>query len=153
MFNIISPIAVLLASVAAYLFGWLWYSEVLFGKTWMRILGKTKKNSAEAKSEMTRVMAYGFLVTVVTAYGIAVFLALLDPKSILEALQIGILLCFSFVVTTKFTELIYESNEPHWSQKPQELFFIGAGYQVGSFILMTAVIWYVSYAGIIPGVF
>jgi phosphatidylglycerophosphate synthase len=117
----------------------------------MNLLGKTKEKMAEAKSDMMRVMAYGFLVTVITAYGIAVFLALTEPQTLMGALQIGILLCFSFVVTTKFTELIYESNEPHWSRKPQELFFISAGYQVGSFMIMTAVIWYVSYAGIIPG--
>jgi len=148
MFGAINPLAVIIASVAAYLFGWLWYSPVLFGNTWMNLLGKSKEAMAKAKSDMARTMTYGFIITMVTAYGIAVFLALLSPISLLNALQMGILLCFSFVVTTKFTELIYESSEPHWSKRPQELFFIGVGYQVGSFMLMTALIWYFTYVNV-----
>lgn len=145
MTELINPVAVLVASVAAYIVGWLWYSKVLFQKPWMESLGKTDADwEQNGKKDMPKVMLYGFLVTVVVAYGIAVFLAITEPKSLMEAMQVALLICFSFIVTTKFSDLIYESKEPHWSRRPQQLFFISTGYQVVSFLVMTAIIWYMT---------
>jgi hypothetical protein len=39
----INYLAVLVAALAAYFFGALWYSSVLFGNTWLRALGKSKE--------------------------------------------------------------------------------------------------------------
>lgn len=145
MSELINPVAVLVASFAAYLVGWAWYSKVLFQKPWMESLGKTDADWDEkAKKEMPKVMLYGFLVTTVVAYGIAVFLAITEPKTLMDAIQVALLICFSFIVTTNFQALIYESKEPHWSRKPQQLFLISAGYQIVSFLVMTAIIWYMT---------
>lgn len=148
MTELINPVAVLVASVAAYIVGWLWYSKILFQKPWMESLGKTDADWDEkAKKEMPSTMLYGFLVTMVVAYGIAVFMAIVNPLTLLEAMQTALLICFSFIVTTKFSDLIYESKEPHWSRRPQQLFFISAGYQIVSFLVMTAIIWYMTNGG------
>lgn len=142
---VISPWAVLVASFAAYLFGWLWYSPILWQKPWMESTGVSNQDYEQnGKKEMPRVMLYGFLVTVVIAYGIAVFLALLQPESLIIAIQLAMLICFSFIVTANYMKLIYESKDPHWSRKPQMLFLISSGHQIGQFLIMTAVIWYMT---------
>lgn len=148
MSELISPTSVLVATLAAYFLGWLWYSKILFQKPWMESLGKTDADwDDRAKKEMPRTMLYGFLVTMVMAYGIAVFLEIIAPETLVGAIQVGLLLCFSFVVTTKFMDLIYESKEPHWSRKPQQLFLISVGYQIVSFLIMTVIIWYMTKGG------
>jgi magnesium-transporting ATPase (P-type) len=87
-------------------------------------------------------MFFGFMVVFITTYALAVILAVINPTSLMSALQISIFLCFAFVVTTKFSELIYESREPHWSKRPQMLFLISCGYQIGHFVIATVVIWF-----------
>ena len=145
MFQYINSSAVLAAAIAAHIFGWLWYSPALFKKEWLHSLGKTLEDKLSSKGEQMRTIIYGFMVNLVMAYGIAVFLALVIPDTFALSLEIGMLICFAFVITTRFTELLYESHEPHWSKKPQKLFLITVGYQLGNFLIMTAVIWYMSY--------
>jgi hypothetical protein len=49
---------------------------------------------------------------------------------------------FTFGVTTKFMEMIYESKDPNWSKKPQLLFLIGSGHLIVSALIITTVLWY-----------
>lgn len=145
MFEIIDPWAVLVATFVAYLVGWAWYSPILWQKPWMEARGDSGQNwNEEGKKEMPKIMAYGFLSTLATAYAIAVFLALGDASSLMNALQIGLLLCFGFVITLKFSDLIYTSFPPHWGKRAQRLFLIDVGYQVVLFSILSGVIYYVS---------
>lgn len=145
MFELVNVYSVLVASVAIFLFGWLWYSPWLFAKPWMDAVGKTKESMMANRKEMPKVMAFGFLTGLITTYSLAVILGVIEPESLPKALQISIFLCFSFIITTKFTELIYESKEPHWSKRPQMLFLISSGYHLGSFIIATIIIWFFMY--------
>lgn len=145
MFEIINPWAVLLATIVAYLAGWAWYSPILWQKPWMEARGDAGKNwETEGKKEMPKIMAYGFVSTLATAYAVAVFLALADVYSLMNALQIGLLLCFGFVVTLKFGDLIYASIPPHWGKRAQKLFLIDVGYQIVLFSILSSVIWWLS---------
>lgn len=145
MFQYVNLWAVLAATIAAYIFGWLWYSPILFKKEWLHSLGRTMDDGLKSKKEQVRTTVYGFIVNFIMAYGTAVFLALVIPDTFALSLEIGMLICFAFVITSRFIELLYESHEPHWSKKPQKLFLITVGYQLGNFLIMTAIIWYMSY--------
>ena len=133
---------VLVASVASFLGGWLWYSPMLFAKPWIEAMGKNEADMQNMSKDQMRTMAYGFISTVITAYSLAVLFLLVEPTTLWQAIQVSLFACFGFVVVTKFTGLIYESNEPHWSKRPQFLFLIGSGYQILSFTLITLVLWY-----------
>ena len=145
MFTLINPWAVLVAAVAAYLVGWAWYSPILWQKPWMAARGDTGENwNSEGKKEMPKIMLYGFVNTLLMSFVIAVFLALTGVASLMQALQVALLMCFGFVVTVKFNDLLYTAHPPHWGRRAQMLFLIDAGYQIVLFAVVAAVIWWMS---------
>lgn len=145
MFEFINPIAVIVAAIASYLLGWAWYSPILWQKPWMEARGDDGSNwEKEGKKEMPKIMAYGLLNTFAISFVIAVFLAMTSVHSITEYLQVSLLLCFGFVVTTKFNDLIYTPTPPHWGRRAQMLFLIDIGYQIALFMLSAAILWYFS---------
>jgi hypothetical protein len=145
MFTLIHPWAVLVAAVVAYLVGWAWYSPILWQKPWMAARGDTGENwEKDGKKEMPRVMIYGFVNTLLMSFVIAVFLALTEVTSLISALQVSLLLCFGFVVTVKFNDLLYTNNPPHWGRRAQILFLIDSGYQIALFAIVAAIIWWMS---------
>jgi hypothetical protein len=144
MFAIINPWAVLVAAIVAYLVGWAWYSPILWQKPWMQARGDSGKNWEEGKKEMPKVMFYGFVNTLLMSYVIAVFLALIGVTSLMGALQVALLLCFGFVVTVKFNDLLYTNTPPHYGRRAQLLFIIDCGYQIALFMTVSAILWYMS---------
>lgn len=140
----INPWAVLLAGIAGYLVGWAWYSRILWQKPWMAARGDNGSNwETTGKKDMPKIMAYGLVNTLLTAYVISVFLALTDAHTVLEALQVSLLLCFGFVVTLKFNDLIYTNTPPPWGRRAQMLFLIDVGYQIALFSVVAIVLAYV----------
>lgn len=145
MFTLINLWAVLGATVVAYLVGWAWYSPLLWQKPWMAARGDTGENwETEGKKEMPKLMVYGFLNTLAEVFVLAVFLALVDVASLTQALQVAFLLCFGFVVTVKFNDLLYTATPPHWGRRAQILFLVDAGYQIALFLIATTILWYLS---------
>ncbi|MDO8481739.1 MAG: DUF1761 domain-containing protein [bacterium] len=145
MLYTINTWAVLVAAVVAYLAGWAWYSPILWQKPWMESLGKTDADWGEkAKKDMPRTIAYGFLTTLAISFSMAVFMEIANVDSFLNALQIGMLVCFGFLVTTKFSDMIYEYPAPNWGKLAQQLFLIEAGYQIVLFGILSSVIWWVT---------
>lgn len=141
MFTTQFLLSVLGAAAAGHIAGMLWFSPVLFLNPWKKALGKTDADMASNKKEMPRIALYGFLNTFAMAFALGGITELLTPTSLLQYLQIAFFICFSFVITTKFNDLIYTSKEPHWSRQPQILFLINVGYYVLSFTAMALVFW------------
>ena len=133
---------VLVATVFAYLVGWAWYSKVLWQKPWMEALGKTDADAPRNTKEFARTMVYGFFATFAVALGIKTLMLLFEPSTLTIATELVLAMVFTFGVTTKFMEMIYESKEPNWSKKPQILFLIGSGHQIVSALVITAVLWF-----------
>lgn len=142
MFALINPWAVLVAAIAAYLVGWAWYSPVLWMKPWMESRGKSQNDMKDGMKEMPKVMFYGFINTLLMSFVIAVFLALTGPTSLMLSLQVAMLMCFGFVVTVKFNDLLYTATPPHWGRRAQTTFLIDIGYQIALFIVVTTILWY-----------
>lgn len=145
MFDLIHPWAVLLAAIAGYLIGWAWYSQLLWQKPWMAARGDMGGGGGyTGKTEVPKIMVYGFLNTLAISFAIAVFLALTGGSTLLSALQVTLLLCFGFTVTVKFNELLYTARPPHWGRNAQLLFLIDSGYLVALFMTTGAIIWFFS---------
>ena len=141
MFELINPWGVLVATIAGYLIGWAWYSPLLWQKPWMAARGDDGSDWEEhGKKEMPKIMAYGFVNTLLIVFTIAVFLALLGVSTFVEAVQIALLMCFGFVVTVKFNDLLYTSIPPHWVKRAQTLFIIDSGYLIVLFIVAAAIL-------------
>ncbi|MDO8604492.1 MAG: DUF1761 domain-containing protein [bacterium] len=135
-------LSVLGATVAGYAVGAIWYSPLLFMNAYLKVLGKDTTDHEANKKEFARVMIYGFLNTGATAFALAVILMLLSPSTFLGYFYIVLFICFSFVVTTKFSDLIYASAGHHWERSAQILFLINSGYYIFSFGAMTVAFWF-----------
>ena len=134
--------AVLAAGIVACLARWAWYSPVLWQKPWLAARGETSENRKNEKS--LRVDAYSFLNTFAEAFVIAVFLALTGVTTLIGSLQVALLLCFGFVVTVKFNDLLYTAHPPHWGKNAQLTFLIDVGYQIVLFMMVSSIIWWLS---------
>ena len=131
---------VLIATLAGSILGGLWYSHILFKKPWMRGVGKTDADLIARKTEQSRVMFYTFFIVFATSFGLATMLTLLNINTVLGAVQVALLISFSFIVTTRFFDLLYVSREPHWSKVPQQLFLVDAGYSICSLSVMSVIL-------------
>lgn len=148
MFEILDPIGILIASIVGYALGVAWYSPILFAKPWLEGLGKTREEFSKpqehrTKKYMTSLMIYTFILTVVIAFSLEVFIKLTGSTTLMETLQISMLLAFGFIVTTKFTDMLYTLDKPFWSIQAQKLFFVNAGYYVAMFLAMGAILYYI----------
>jgi|SRR3989344_1050084 len=146
---IIHPIGILVAGIAGYTIGMLWYSPALFMKPWLSGLGKTEddlKKPTEYRSKlyMMGLMIYTLIVCIVVAFALSSILNLIGAKTILETVGVSMLLCFGFIVTVKFTDMLYTLDGPHWGIRAQKLFFVNAGYYVVMFITMGIILHYLS---------
>jgi hypothetical protein len=141
MFESIHLISIIFASVAVFLFGWLWYSPILFSKPCMDAVGRPK-DAERIMKEMPKIVVFGFFTTLIMVYALAVIFVMIQPESLIAALRVSLFICFSFIITTKFNALIYQSREPYWSKRPQLIFLITSGYYIGSFVIATEIIWF-----------
>jgi hypothetical protein len=71
-FAAVNWLAVLCASVAAFLIGWVWYSRKVFGSTWLVEVGLTEESLRQAK--MSLIFGGTFVLQFVAATALAMFL-------------------------------------------------------------------------------
>ena len=123
--------AVLVAGAAYWIFGALWYSTGLFGKTWMQSIGKTKEQIEADFSPMKLVWA--LVVGLVTAYGIARIMIWGAFGSVTDGIMVGVLTAICFTTTTVGINYIME-------HRPMKLFLVNNLYNIIGFIIMGAIL-------------
>lgn len=112
----ISLWAVLLATVAQFIVGMIWYAP-LFGKLWGKIHGfdkLTKEKQKEMMSQMGPYYALQFFVTVLTSVAIAKFMALTPDYS---AYKLGLYLWAGIVVPVQVSAVVFGGTESGWVLK------------------------------------
>ena len=116
----VNYLAVLVAAVAVFVLGWLWYSPLLFYKPWMRLRGLDPV-AAMAGAQMP---GGKLLIEVgrclVLAYVLARFVALLGVSSWMGAVHVGLLLWIGFPV-------ILLAGSVLWDNVPWKVAAIHAG--------------------------
>jgi len=127
-FASINYLAVLVATLAAYFFGALWYS-ILFGNTWLKALGKSK---GELPSP-TLPMLINFILTFITALGLALLIKGLGITTLFDGILIGLVVAIAFIVTNTLSEYLY-------SGASMKLFWIHAGYRLVYILIMGAIL-------------
>lgn len=122
--------AVLVAAVASFIIGWLWYGPI-FGKQWMKL---RKQDPATMTGEMPwSLMAGEFVLTVITAFVLAHFAVLFGATTAASALQLAFWAWLGFYATTLMGPVL-------WEKMPIELYAITAGRWLVSLLAMALVI-------------
>ncbi len=129
----INYIAVLIAAIAGMLIGALWYSPLLFGKVWMRLMGMQMGMTPEGKSRAKMGYAFGFIAALVSAYVLAHFVYLVATVSLSEGLILGFWLWLGFIAPVMLGMVL-------WEGRPWGVYFINVFYQLVSILAMSVIL-------------
>jgi hypothetical protein len=126
----VRPLGVLLAAVATFAVGMLWYSPLVFGKAWMRLNGYTPERMVEMKQKVGRAYLVSFIAYLVLAVGLD---SVAGAGSPIDAIKISVRVWLFFVLPVSVTALMF-------SERPFGAWLIDAGYQVVYFAVMGVVL-------------
>lgn len=123
-------LAIIVAALANFMLGGLWYSPVLFGKAWQK---ENHLSDEDLKNgNMAKIFGFAFLWSFVMAFNLGMFLN--DPSTDVNfGLMAGFLAGFGWVAAAIFIIGLFE-------RKSNAYMLINAGYMVVSFVLMGLII-------------
>lgn len=125
-------VAVLAASVATFMVGWLWYSA-LFGKQWKELMGYTDEVMRTMKMTPAKSMAGGFVTTVILVFVLANLMAMTGATSTGAALTLAFWIWVGFVATIASNSIWYEN-------RPTKLYLINASHYLVALLVAASVL-------------
>ncbi len=131
MFESISWVGVIAATIAAFVLGFLWYGP-LFLRPWLRELGKTEEQMSSQGSALGPILAVQLVATIITATVLAIIIERFGP-GVLTGLTVGLMCGAGLVATAKLSDVLFaqtSSSKRYW---------IEAGNQIVSYALMGAI--------------
>ena len=121
--------AVLLAAVASFMLGGLWYSPLLFGKAWQRETGLTDEQLA--KGNMGLIFGRAFVLCLIAAFVFAMFLG--PRPSMALGFGAGFSAGLCWVASSFGVNYLFE-------RKSVKLFLINGGYHTLQFTLIGVIL-------------
>jgi hypothetical protein len=126
LFDDINWIAVLVAALAYFALGALWYSKLLFAKRWIADL-KIDVNNPDAKKGMGMMFGGSLVLMFVQCLALAILAARLElsmsEATWMSGMKLGALTGCCFCAAAVGVNYLYE-------KKPCSLFLINAGYAI-----------------------
>ncbi len=123
--------ALVVAAVAAFLVSSIWYSPLLFGKTWMDLRGMNPGAIAAMRPPVGEMIGE-FVKTLVVAYVLAYFVVRLGVGDWKDAVVLGVWLWIGFYATL-LGSVIHENY-------PWKLYAVHAGDGLVRTLLMTLIL-------------
>src|SRR3989344_7048970 len=126
--------AILVSAVASFILGYLWYSPLLFGKPWMKMMGFPHQHMEEAKKKgMVKLYLGNFIATLIMVYILSHFVDYAQAKTITDGLQLGLWVWLGFIATLLFGSIL-------WEGKPFKLFLINSGYRLVELLIVASIL-------------
>ena len=128
----VNYLAVLVAGVAIFILGGLWYS-LLFKSPWMRLMDITEEKMKAQMATMPKSMMpvmYGMalITALLTAWVMAIVVAHFGNYSALRGAEVGALCWLGFAGATSYATAMF-------SMQPKALWLINSAYNLVSFVL------------------
>ncbi|MDE3084309.1 MAG: DUF1761 domain-containing protein [Verrucomicrobiota bacterium] len=126
-------VAVIVVTIIGFLFGWLWYSPLLFGKAWrteMKISDEQMKECAQ--KGMGKFLIKGFIYTLLGTFGLAVLISGHRSPGALKGAELG-LFVGALIVGVRML------NSGVWEQRSCRLQAISIGHEILLFTLQSAI--------------
>jgi hypothetical protein len=134
-FHNINLVAVLVCAVSSFIIGGIWYSPVLFARSWAKELGKSPEDFK--KSSPLVPMLISFLASIVIAFVMAHIIVFADTARVVHSLrtniETAILLWGGFTAATSFVNKGFEGYS-------MTLWAINVGYRLVDFIAMAVIL-------------
>lgn len=120
-------LSVIIAALAGMGLGMLWYSPLLFAKSWMRLVGKSPTDLKKVSLNKVYLLVFG--ANLLMAYVLFYFISLTGAKTIVDGAKISLIAGIGFVLPVSLIEYLFEG-------KPTRLFWVNNGYQLIVLIVM-----------------
>jgi hypothetical protein len=129
----INYLAVVVATIAAFALGGLWYSPLLFAKLWVSAHGYTEEQVKAMQKSAGKAYGVSLICQLLIALAIAVLVGYVHLILCVQGLKLALLIWAGFafplgLMATMFTE------------KKLTVFFIDTGYQLVYLLIMGAII-------------
>jgi hypothetical protein len=121
--------AVMACGFVFMIIGALWYSPLLFGKQWMKAMGKSQEEIQEMQKDVWKSYLFSFLGALVMAFVLAHIIGYAKADTALKGAQTGLWMWIGFVITSSLGGILFEG-------RPKGLYFIYNGYQLVSLVVM-----------------
>lgn len=118
----INWLAVLVATLAYFILGAIWYSKALFAPKWAKLVG-IQMNSEASKKGLGAMMMGSFILIIVTCIALALLVVRLDLFVLASGIKLGLITGICFATTAVSISFIYE-------KRPTALYFIDCGYHL-----------------------
>lgn len=115
--------AVLVGTLINMIVGALWYSPILFGNMWMKLVGLKKEDIS--KENANKAMMISLIPSFLLIFFLHLILSLANANSILDAVIIGSSVSFGIIGMYQYNQSLYED-------KPFSLVLIHVGYYIVS---------------------
>lgn len=103
----INWLALLVAGIAAWIMGALWYSPFLFGRTWQKELEFT--NEYLKKASMPLLFAASLVLMLVMSFGMAYLVQVQgDPPTLMKGIWFGLFIGIIFIMTSIGINYLYQ---------------------------------------------
>lgn len=126
--------AVIVATLAHYILGGLWYSPLLFGNKFIQLINWTPEQLRQVESQShVKELVVAFVMSLVLVYILAHFVNYTKATSAIGGIQTAFWIWLGFVVTTQAPTVIFEGRS-------FGLFAINVGYQLVGCALAGAIL-------------
>lgn len=125
----VNVLAILVAAVATFALGALWYSPLLFAKQWVAAHGFTPEKLEAMKKGAGPAYGVTFLCWLVMAAALGVLTHRIGIHSALGGFKLGVLCWAGFAATVGLSAHVF-------SERKLAVFVIDAGYQLVSLLAM-----------------
>ena len=132
LFDYLNWPAILVAALAYFALGALWYSKILFVKRWIADL-KLDVSNPDAKKGMGLMFGGSFVLMFVQCVAIAILAERLGISGCMSGLKLGALTGCCFCAAAVGVNYLYE-------KKPLSLFLINGGYAIVGNIIAAIII-------------
>ena len=126
----INYLAVILAALAAFFLGYLWYT-VIFAKPWQKLIGMKNKDGKVETPSLGRLLIGSLILEVIMAFNLAAFIG--QDADWMFGLGAGVAAGLGWVSLAFGVNYMFEG-------KPLKLWLINAGYNTVVFAVMGLII-------------
>jgi len=126
-------LALLVAAVAYFILGALWYSKALFGTRWAGLV-KLDTTNPDLKKGMGGMMISTFVLILIICFGLETLILKIGfVRELTYGIKLGLLTGLAFATTAVSISYVYEN-------KPTNLYLINNGYHVLGHVIAATIL-------------
>lgn len=118
--------AVLVAILSNMVLGMLWYSPLMFGNLWLKLIGKTAEEIS--KEESAKAMKWAFVPAVVSSFSLALLLGFLNAQTAVDGIVIATVVAVGFIGMSHLNLVLFEGRS-------LKLTILNTGYSLTSLVI------------------